>query len=317
MRNSPYSKHTEILLLCLPIPLISYAALLAASTGSTVYCGLQELLRRFQSPGKPVLCSHSVPAVLLALLAYGFLILIWKSTERNRRSGEEHGSAKWGSVSTLNRALSQKNAFPLTRHVRLGMDTRKHLRNLNLLVIGGSGAGKTRSVVLPGILSAAAGESNVSLAITDPKGEILKSTGALLQRKGFQVKVFDLVNPEESNCYNPFRYLRSDQDVLKLITNLIRNTTPRRSTGDPFWEKSEIALLEALVFYLWYEAPEEEQNFGTVMSMLSYAEVREDDNKFVSPLDKLFLDLKEREPDHIAVRQFTIYKSAAGHAILE
>ena len=189
-----------------------------------------------------------------------------------------------------------------------GLDCYKHKRNLNVLVVGGSGAGKSRAYAVVNIM-----QCNCSMVITDPKGELLRKTGGLLEREGYEVRVFDLINPETSFCYNPFAYVRDDKDVLKLINNLIRNTTPKGAqSSDPFWEKSETALLQALMLYLLHEAPPEEQNFSMIMEMLGSAQVKEDDEEYQSPLDILFERLEMRNPESIAVKQYAIYKQAAG-----
>ena len=192
--------------------------------------------------------------------------------------------------------------------MKIGLDGRKHRRNLNVLVVGGSGAGKTRFYAKPNILQA-----NTSFVALDPKGELLRDTGKLLESKGYEIRVLDLINPGLSHCYNPFAYLRDEKDVLKLVTNLIRNTTPKgASNNDPFWEKSETALLEALILYLLYMAPPEEQNFPMVMDLLSAAEVHEEDEEFTSILDDMFSRLAMEEPDNLAVKQYSIFKLAAG-----
>jgi type IV secretion system protein VirD4 len=242
-------------------------------------------------------------------LLYGFGGVVYFGTRPNLRQGEEHGSAKWGSPKEVNAQLKQKQSFPLTKHVSIGMDTHKHRRNLNVFVLGGSGAGKTRSVVLPGLLE----DLNCSFIITDPKSEILDNVGYYLIERGYRIRVLNLLDLDRSDGYNPFRYIRSETDGLKLIVNLIRNTTPRNAGGsDPFWEKAETALLQSLMLYLWYEAPEEEQNFSMVMKMLSYADVREEKETYVSALDLLFNQLAANNPNHIAVKQYRIYKQAAG-----
>lgn len=227
------------------------------------------------------------------------------------RPGEEHGSAEWADPGRLCRKYRDRNPSSnilLTQRFMLGMDGRRHRRNLNVLVVGGSGSGKTRFYAKPNIV-----QCNCSYVICDPKGEILRGTGWLLKARGYDVKVFDLINMRHSFGYNPFRYIRDDKDVLKLVTNLIRNTTPKGAhESDPFWVRSETALLQALMLYLFHEAPEEEQNFSTVMEMLQSAEIREDNEDYVSPLDVLFADLKAESPEHIAVRQYGIYKQAAG-----
>ena len=223
----------------------------------------------------------------------------------------EHGSAKWGNVSEICRRYCEKqytNNLLLTQHFRMGLDGYKHKRNLNVLVVGGSGAGKSRTYAIPNIM-----QCNCSMVITDPKAELLRKTGGVLERNGYEVRVFDLINPETSWCYNPFAYVRDDKDVLKLINNLIRNTTPKGAqSSDPFLEKSETALLQALMLYLLHEAPPEEQNFPMIMEMLGSAQVKEDDEDYQSPLDILFERLEMRDPESIAVKQYAIYKQAAG-----
>lgn len=231
--------------------------------------------------------------------------------EENYRRGVEHGSAKWGDAASICKRYRDKRYTQnliLTQNFRMGLDCYKHKRNLNVLVVGGSGAGKSRAYAVVNIM-----QCNCSMVVTDPKGELLRKTGGLLEREGYEVRVFDLINPETSFCYNPFAYVRDDKDVLKLINNLIRNTTPKGAqSSDPFWEKSETALLQALMLYLLHEAPPEEQNFSMIMEMLGSAQVKEDDEEYQSPLDILFERLEMRNPESIAVKQYAIYKQAAG-----
>ena len=298
----------------LVIPVLWLAALLATGyeDGMTIF----DLMGRFSSllerPFAIRWTAHTLKFMVIALCCYGMGIGLYYSSRENRRPGEEYGSAKWGDP----RALCQKYKDPgnpngnviLTMRVCIGMDGHKHRRNLNILVVGGSGSGKTRFFCLPGVLSA-----NCSFLITDPKGEILRTTGHLLIEQGYDVKVFNLIDPGQSDCYNPFRYLRDEKDVLKLIDNLIKNTTPRNaSSNDPFWEKAEIALDSALMLYLMSEAPPEEQNFETMLFMMEYAEVREEDEGYRSPLDLLFQALEEEQPNHVAVKQYKVFKQAAG-----
>lgn len=290
------------------LPTVWFALLLAPCLGGSLLDVFNRLTEHMQSPLSIEWCQRSPRSLLLCLAIYAFGGIVYFGTRPNLRQGEEHGSAKWGSPKQVNAQIEQKQSFPLTKHVRLGMDTHKHRRNLNILTLGGSGAGKTRSLALPGIM-----ECNASFVVTDPKGEILAAVGHLLKEKGYTVKAFNLVDFSQSDGYNPFKYVRDDKDVLRLITNLIRNTTPKGSGGsDPFWEKAETALLESLMFYLLYEAPEEEQNFSMIMKMLSYADVREDKETYVSALDLLFKQLGDNQPMHIAVKQYRIYKQAAG-----
>ena len=308
MKNRNTKKEDLILYGILLLPTVWFALLLAPCLGGSLLDVFNRLTEHMQSPFSIEWCQSTPRSLLRCLAIYAFGGIVYFGTRPNLRQGEEHGSAKWGSPKQVNAQIEQKQSFPLTKHVRLGMDTHKHRRNLNILTLGGSGAGKTRSLALPGIM-----ECNTSFVVTDPKGEILAAVGHLLKEKGYTVKAFNLVDFSQSDGYNPFKYVRDDKDVLRLITNLIRNTTPKGSGGsDPFWEKAETALLESLMFYLLYEAPEEEQNFSMIMKMLSYADVREDKETYVSALDLLFKQLGDNQPMHIAVKQYRIYKQAAG-----
>lgn len=304
------SKQEDLLLFgILLLPTIWFALLLAPCLDGNLIEIVAALSERIQSPFAIEWCVNTPKSIALCLTVYAFGGVVYFGTRPNLRQGEEHGSAKWGSPKQLNAQIAQKKNFPLTKHVQIGMNTHKHRRNLNVFVLGGSGAGKTRGVALPGLMS----DLPCSFVVTDPKGEILAAVGHLLLEEGYAVKAFNLVEFAQSDGYNPFRYIRDDKDVLKLIKNLIKNTTPKGSGGsDPFWEKAETALLEALMFYLLYEAPEREQNFGMIMKMLSYADVREEKESYVSPLDRLFSQLGMNEPEHIAVKLYRIYKQAAG-----
>ena len=290
------------------IPVIWLALLLAQSLGG----GLPELLRNLTSaleqPTNIVWTDKSLPTILICLAAYGMAVLLYRTNQGRTRDGEEHGSAAWATPASVNAQFAQKDSIPLTQHVRLGLDTHKHRRSLNVLVIGGSGAAKTRSFVLPNILTA-----NTNYVITDPKSEVLLATGGYLKEQGYDVRVLNLVNLEQSDGYNPFHYLRDEKDVLKLVNNLIQSTTPKGShESDPFWTKAETALLQAIILMLFQEAPEYEQNFSMVMRVLEYAEVREEDEGHVSPLDLLFESIERRKPDSVAVRQYKVFKLAAG-----
>lgn len=293
------------------VPVI-WAALIVAPFLSEGLTGIVEgLASGMCEPFSIQWCADSPKSILLLLLMYGMGIGIYFATRQNYRHGEEHGSAKWGTAKEVNHKYADKRSdqnILLTNHVKIGLDGRKHRRNLNVLVVGGSGAGKTRFYAKPNILQA-----NTSFVALDPKGELLRDTGKLLESKGYEIRVLDLINPGLSHCYNPFAYLRDEKDVLKLVTNLIRNTTPKgASNNDPFWEKSETALLEALILYLLYMAPPEEQNFPMVMDLLSAAEVHEEDEEFTSILDDMFSRLAMEEPDNLAVKQYSIFKLAAG-----
>ena len=290
------------------VPVVWLALLLAQSLGG----GLPELLRNLTSaleqPTNIIWTDKSLPTILICLAAYGMAVLLYRTNQGRTRDGEEHGSAVWATPASVNAQFAQKDSIPLTQHVRLGLDTHKHRRSLNVLVIGGSGAAKTRSFVLPNILTA-----NTNYVITDPKSEVLLATGGYLKEQGYDVRVLNLVNLEQSDGYNPFCYLRDEKDVLKLVNNLIQSTTPKGShESDPFWTKAETALLQAIILMLFQEAPEYEQNFSMVMRVLEYAEVREEDEGHVSPLDLLFESIERRKPDSVAVRQYKVFKLAAG-----
>ena len=263
------------------------------------------------SPFSFELCQDTLKCILISESIYSFSYLAYYYNRKNYRRNEEYGSAKWANNKAVNKKYAEKDYYSnkiLSQNVCIGLDGRRHRRNLNTLVIGGSGAGKTRFFGKPNLM-----QCNTSFVILDPKGEQLRDVGNLLEKEGYVIKVVDLINMNRSHCYNPFRYIKDDKDVLKLITNLIRNTTPKGSqTNDPFWEKSETALLEALCLYLLHEAPEEEQNFTMVMEMIAAAEVKEDDEDYQSPLDELFERLEIRNPNSLALKQYKIYKQAAG-----
>ena len=260
-------------------------------------------------------CSNSLKTILFLLLFYGLAIGIYFSTRKNYRGNESYGSAKWGSAKKICKKYKDienpTNNKILTQNVCIGLDGRKHRRNLNLLICGGSGAGKTRFFAKPNVM-----QCNSSMVILDPKGEIVRDTGTLLEKKGYIVKVLDLINMEKSHCYNPFVYLKTDNDVQKLVTNLFKATTPKgSSSNDPFWDTAAAMLLLALVFYLWYEAPEEEQNFTMVMEMLRAGEVKEDDDLYLSPLDILFEKLESKNPEHIALKYYRDYRSGSAKTL--
>ncbi|MGM9630898.1 VirD4-like conjugal transfer protein, CD1115 family, partial [Butyricicoccus sp.] len=196
----------------------------------------------------------------------------------------------------------------LTQHLQMSMNGKLHRRNLMQIIVGGSGSGKTRFLAKPNLMLA-----NASFIVTDPKGEMLRAGGNLFLQEGYVLRVFDLIDPAKSDCYNPFHYIRRDSDVFKLIDNFIKNTTPKGAkANDPFWEKSETALDSALMLYLLHEAPPEDQNMETILYMIENGGAKEEDDDYQSPLDLLFEALEEEQPDHIAVRQYHIFKQAAG-----
>ena len=296
------------------IPVIWLGLLIAPAVSG----GLPEIVKSlaviFNNPLQIEWCGDSLKTVLFCLAAYGLGIGVYLSTRKNKRPREEYGSAKWGEASAVNRKYRDR-AFTqnkiLTQNVRLGLDGRKHRRNLNVLVCGGSGAGKTRFFAKPNVMQA-----NSSMVILDPKGEITRDTGRLLKKQGINVKVLDLINMWKSHCYNPFDYLMDDNDVQRLVTNLFKATTPKGSQSqDPFWDTAASMLLLALIFMLKYEAPDEEKNFPMVMEMLRAGEVHEDDDRYISPLDELYLRLESENPDHIAVKYYKDYRSGSAKTL--
>lgn len=296
------------------LPVIWWVAILLADAiqpGRNLFELMEVLTEKLNHPFQFHYTEYTIKSMLVCTLLYAAGIGIFYSSQKNYRRGEEHGSARWGDARQICKKYSQKpysQNILLTQNFRISLDTHEHRRCLNILVVGGSGAGKSRGFALPNIMQCCC-----SMVITDPKAELLRKTGGLLEKKGYEVRVFDLINPDTSFCYNPFEYVHDDKDVLRLISNLIQNTTPKGSqSSDPFWEKSETALLQALMLYLLHEAPPEEQNFAMIMEMLGSAQVKEEDEDYESPLDILFDRLEMRDPDSIAVKQYHIYKQAAG-----
>ena len=295
--------------------LVVWAALLIATAyedGMNLFTLTERLSRQFAHPFSIQWKPHSLKVVLICLVCYGCGIGLYYTSRENRRPGEEYGSAKWGDPKALCKkyadAQEPLSNVILTQNVSISFNSYKHRRNLNIVVVGGSGSGKTRFVAKPWLYSA-----NCSYIITDPKGELLRSSGNLLKEMGYEIVVFNLIDPSQSNGYNPFAYVRNEADVLKLMDNLIRNTTPKNANNsDPFWEKAEIALDSALMLYLLHEAPPYEQNLEMITYLLTCAQVREEDEEYQSPLDQLFLELEYDNPNHIAVHQYKIFKQAAG-----
>lgn len=306
------AKNDEYLFLgLLLIPTIWFAVLIAPYMDQGLIHALPYLSEALNHPFQIQWCDNSLKTIGIFLVTYVLGIGIYLSNEKNYRQKEEYGSARWGYIRSLVKKHSNKDFFEnklFTQKTR--MDIHGKIKNVNLhtVVIGGSGAGKTRYYAKPNIM-----QCNTSYVVLDPKGEIIKSVGYMLEDEGYEIKVIDLIDMSKSLGYNPFHYIQSDKDVLKLITNLIRNTTPKgSSTNDPFWEKSETALLEALMLYLYHYAPEDEQNFTMVMEMLNYAEVKEDEDDYESPLDELFKRLETIDSNSLALKQYKIYKQAAG-----
>ncbi len=313
--NRQENNKTLIILFICAVPVIIWLALIIAGCYEQDI-KLFELIDRLtvavNNPTHIVFNEYSLKAVLIFLFLYAMGIGVYFSSRENRRPGEEHGSARWGNVKSIVRRYADKNSSSniiLTQNMRLGLNAKKHRRNLNVLVVGGSGAGKTRFYAKPNLM-----QCNTSFIVADPKGEMLRSIAPLLIEKGYDIKVFNLIEPENSDGYNPFVYIRKDEDVIRLISNLIQNTTPKNAQqNDPFWEKSEIALDSALMLYLLHEAPPEEQTFEMLMFLIeNAATVEDDEDGYQSPVDILFNGLEEEKPEHIAVKQYKIFKQASG-----
>lgn len=295
------------------VPVTWLALKLAPYGHEPVVRMLGELDEIFAEPFHFEFSVESLRMIVILWIAYAFGILIYFSMQKNYHRGEEHGSAHWGDAAKVNKKYEAKPPSEnklLTQNVRIGLDGTKHRRNLNVLVIGGSGAGKTRFYCKPNLMQA-----NTSFVVLDPKGEQVRATGNLLKEKGYDVKVLDLIDMEKSHCYNPFVYLRNDNDVQRLVTNLFKSTTPKGATSqDPFWDTAAQMLLLALIFFLKYEAPEDEQNFAMVMEMLRAGDVDEDDN-MPSQLDNLFFDLEKTDPNHIALKYYRSYHAGAAKTL--
>ena len=313
--NKQNDNKTIFLLFVCAAPIVVWFALIAAGCyepGIKLFELLDRLTVAVNNPTHIVLNEYSVKTVLIFLFLYAMGIGVYFSSKENRRPGEEHGSAKWGNVKSIAKRYADKNKADniiLSQHMRLGLNAKKHRRNLNVLVVGGSGSGKTRFYAKINLM-----QCNASFIVADPKGEMLRSIAPLLMEQGYDIKVFNLIEPENSDGYNPFVYIKNDEDVIKLISNLIQNTTPKNAQqNDPFWEKSEIALDTALMLYLLHEAPPEEQNFETLMFLIeNAAQMEDDEDNYMSPVDMLFEALEEENPEHIAVKQYKIFKQASG-----
>ena len=313
--NRDNDRQTSIILAVLGIlPIVWLGLLIAPSVKGGLPEILPSLMNVMSDPFHIVLCEDSVKTVLVLLLCYGMGIGIYFSTRRNYRRREEHGSAKWGNAKAVDKKYRQNPPSEnklMTQAVRIGLNGKKHRRNLNTLVCGGSGAGKTRFYCKPNLMQA-----NTSFVILDPKGEIVRDVGNLLEKKDYEIRVLDLISMEKSHCYNPFVYLHSDNDVQRLVTNLFKSTTPKGSqSNDPFWDTSASMLLSALVYYLHYEAPEDEQNFAMVMEMLQAAAIDNEEDPRPSPLDCLFADLELDRPDHIALKYYRSYHTGSAKTL--
>ena len=295
------------------IPVVWLAVLMAEcyTPGMTIFDLAAQFSEVTQTPFSLHWTPYTMKFIGIFLLLYGGAILFYYTGQKNTRPGEEHGSASWGSVWELDKKYRDKDAGKnviLTQHLQMSMNGKLHRRNLLQIIVGGSGSGKTRFLAKPNLMLA-----NASFIVTDPKGEMLRAVGNLFLEEGYVLRVFDLIDPSKSDCYNPFCYIRKDADVFKLIDNFIKNTTPKGAkANDPFWEKSETALDAALMLYLLHEAPPEDQNMETILYMIENGGAKEEDDDYQSPLDLLFEALEEEQPNHIAVRQYHIFKQAAG-----
>lgn len=312
--KSDDKKESRVLILLGILPVVWLALLTSPFFFDGLLRVMEKLPEAIQHPFRIQVCKDSLKTVLIFIACYGMGIGIYLSTRRNYRRGEEYGSAQWGNTQEINKKYSDKKFEAnklMTKHVRISYNSRKHRRNLLTIVVGGSGAGKTRFFCKPNLMQA-----NTSFVVLDPKGENLRDTGHLLEVEGYEVRVLDLINMEKSYCYNPFVYLKDDNDVQRLVTNLFKATTPKGSqSNDPFWDTAASMLLLALIFYLKYEAPKEEQNFPMVMEMLRAGEVREDNDDYQSPLDELFERLEMKKPDHIAVKYYKDYHSGSAKTL--
>lgn len=312
MKDNKISR--KIIIILGIIIVIWFALLIAPVINNGLLVIIKEFPNIMSNPLKINLCNNSLKSIFICLIIYFFSICVYLSTRKNYRKGEEYGSAKWAYPKEINKKYKQNPNSAnklLTQNVSIGYNAKKHRRNLNTLVCGGSGAGKTRFFCKPNIM-----QCNTSFVVLDPKGEILRDTGYLLERNGYEVKVLDLINMWKSHCYNPFIYLKNDNDVQKLVTNLFKSTTPKGSqSNDPFWDTAASMLLLALIFYLKYEAPEDEQNFTMVMEMLRAGQIEDEDSPIPSTLDILFNNLELKNPNHIAVKYYKDYHSGSAKTL--
>jgi len=314
-RKNPFAPQNIIVYGVMMIPLAWLALLIAPYTEGGISQVLNEGLHAINRPFNITWCDRSLKTVLVFLLIYVLVLAIYLSSKGKFRPGEEHGSAKWGDARKINKKYlnvehREMNKI-LTQNVSISYDGRKTRRNVNTLVCGGSGAGKTRFYAKPNIL-----QGNTSFVVLDPKGEILRDTGYFLENQGYEIKVLDLIQMDKSYCFNPFVYLKTDNDIQRLVTNLFKNTTPKGAqTQDPFWDNAAKMLLMALMMYLHYEAPEYEQNFPTVMEMIRYGMIEDEDDPTPSALDMLFERLEMREPDHVALKYYRAYHSGSAKTL--
>ena len=295
------------------IPIIWIALLIAPYTSGELVNIVKNYSSIFENPFKIEIVNNSLKTIIVLLGIYAICISLYYSQKKHFRSKEEHGSAKWGNVHQINKKymqLPQSENKILTQNVKLGLDGKKHRRNLNVMVVGGSGTGKTRFYCKPNIM-----QCNTSFVVLDPKGENLRDTGNLLKSKGYEIKVLNLIDMDKSNCYNPFVYIRNDNDVQRLVTNLIKATGIKGAqTNDPFWDTAASMLLSAIIYLLKYEAIPEEQNFSMVMELILAGAIDEESEE-PSLLDKLFNELEAKNPNHIALKYYHSYHSGAAKTL--
>lgn len=313
--NVGRSKATYYMCLALLIPVIWFAVILAQEYSKPIDWSVyfENVHRAVYHPFDLYWTDHTLASIGACCIGYALIVLVWLSEPSRFRSGIEHGSARWAKVSEINKIFEDKkdkdNNFIITDNALLGMDVYRHGANLHMLCIGGSGQGKSRYVLIPNVL-----QSNCNYFITDPSGELLRATGEFLKTQGYDVRVINLVNMDESDSFNPFPYFRNEEDVLILVDTFIKNTTDAlKGTGsDPFWEKAERFLITSICFYLREECPQEDQNFPSVLKLAGAAQIKEDQEDFVSALDILFTDLERRSPRSVAARMYKEYKISAG-----
>ena len=316
MRTDKFSKINLILYSCGLIPVIWFGLLVAPYVDGGLVDIIKNLSIAFSNPFNISICEDSLKTVLVFIMAYALGLGIYISNDKNYRRREEHGSAKWGKPDTIKKKYMDKEVSKnkvLTKNTSIGLDGRQHRRNLNVLVCGGSGAGKTRFYAKPNIMQA-----NTSFIVLDPKGELLRDTGNMLKKQGYDIKVLDLINMDKSDCYNPFVYIHNDNDIQRLVTNLFKNTTPKGSqSNDPFWDQAASMLLKALVSFLHYEAPPEEQNFSMVLDLIRAGDIPEEQTDMIitSPLDDIFDRLEKEKPDHIALKYYRSYHSGSAKTL--
>lgn len=287
--------------------------------GDSVVDRLMVLFMNFGLAYKSVLPSFHPFDLMVGLVGAAALkvVIYFKGKNAKKyRQGEEYGSARWGNQKDIEPFIDPvfENNVIFTQTERLMMSGRpkhpKYARNKNVIVIGGSGSGKTRFYVKPNLMQM---PPKVSYVVTDPKGTIIIECGKMLSDAGYKIKVLNTINFKKSMRYNPFHYIRSEKDILKLVNTIIANTKgDGEKSGEDFWVKAERLLYCALIGYIWYEAPEEEQNFSTLLEFINASEAREDDEEFKNPVDELFEELEKDKPEHFAVRQYKKYKLAAG-----